>query len=707
MTAEKEPPKAPSSFTDRLAQWNERDERTNASALDVVRLGRSSDFLRLGATKRYSMNRHSSGQRSSVSKTNSGSISEGGIPKPPEMSPTNTPILMKKNDSPVVLKKTSKISSSSKASSSDCISELHPLQVARTRLRKKQGNVSTRKVRTNTVRAIHLDELDADFTPPVIEKSPEAEKVLRAALANNFVFEKLVPAAMDQLIRAFEPTSPYNNGDVIIQQGDQGDFFYVVESGDVSFEVNGHVVGSAKDGASFGELALLYTCPRAATVKATTTTTTLWRLEQTIFRYVLQSKARESKAGKYNLLKNINFFQQMEESDVQRCVNVMTPRKYEPGEFIVRKGEDGDAFYVVESGELTVTDITVGETTYEDVTLGPGDFFGERALVKNEARAANVVGVTAGTLFSIDRDTFERVCGSFVRLILKSQDKSRLSGLKVVKAAKLDTESVTELTQYLGDEMYRKGKEIFREGKKTKPALYMVREGSIQVQYSNGEEKIIKEGGYFGEDHLLADAKGTVLEDGMILAKYSATALEHNSICAILTLRDCRKVFDTKNIQLSEGLDDEDYTGMAVEEDEEFRNFVGRRASQRLSVNMDALRHSLVRESVLGEGQFGEGKTSYLFLGFTNGIAVPNILFDCLFPIVIVWEVSTDMTEFSDTSNFALKIQAKDDTSRVSYSAIQAIKRECQILGSLDHPFIVDLVHYYEDEVRDSRFWRS
>ena len=57
------------------------------------------------------------------------------------------------------------------------------------------------------------------------------------------------------------------------------------------------------------------------------------------------------------------------------------------------------------------------------------------------------------------------------------------------------------------------------------------------------------------------------------------------------------------------------------------------------------------------------------------------------------------MSEFSDSSKFALKIQAKDDSNRVSYSAIQAVKRECKILGSMDHPFIVDLVHYYEDEV--------
>jgi len=37
---------------------------------------------------------------------------------------------------------------------------------------------------------------------------------------------------------------------------------------------------------------------------------------------------------------------------------------------------------------------------------------------------------------------------------------------------------------------------------------------------------------------------------------------------------------------------------------------------------------------------------------------------------------------------------------RAEHTAIDAIKRECQVLASVDHPFVVDLVHYYEDEVR-------
>ena len=58
------------------------------------------------------------------------------------------------------------------------------------------------------------------------------------------------------------------SGDVIIQQGDEGDNFYIIDQGSVDIYVNGARVVSLSEGASFGELALIYGTPRAATVMA-------------------------------------------------------------------------------------------------------------------------------------------------------------------------------------------------------------------------------------------------------------------------------------------------------------------------------------------------------------------------------------------------------------------------------------------------------
>ena len=87
------------------------------------------------------------------------------------------------------------------------------------------------------------------------------------------------PRIVTILTKAFEKIHVHS-GEVIIKQGDQGDYFYVISKGKVKFEVNDKAVGAAGPGKSFGELALLYTSPRAASAVAVTNPTTLFRVDQ-------------------------------------------------------------------------------------------------------------------------------------------------------------------------------------------------------------------------------------------------------------------------------------------------------------------------------------------------------------------------------------------------------------------------------------------
>lgn len=117
------------------------------------------------------------------------------------------------------------------------------------------------------LKVVFAKPFDADmstFSPPFYSHT-DAEKVfLEKALLKNFVFEDLSHRELMPLIHAFVKEN-VEAGTKIITEGEQGDYFYVVESGAVEFSVNGKVVGEpATAGDSFGELALLYTCPRAA-----------------------------------------------------------------------------------------------------------------------------------------------------------------------------------------------------------------------------------------------------------------------------------------------------------------------------------------------------------------------------------------------------------------------------------------------------------
>lgn len=78
------------------------------------------------------------------------------------------------------------------------------------------------------------------------------------------------------------------------------------------------------------------------------------------------------------------------------------------GEVIVRQGDIGDDMYLIESG---LADVRIGRGLAEGVTvatLGPGDFFGEIALLTGEERIADVVAAEPMTLLRLDRDSYDR-----------------------------------------------------------------------------------------------------------------------------------------------------------------------------------------------------------------------------------------------------------------------------------------------------------
>ena len=234
------------------------------------------------------------------------------------------------------------------------------------------------------------------FTLPVYPKSDEERDFILKVLSESFIFADLQDRELKSIVDAFEKKS-FESDAEILQQGDEtADYFYIIYKGDVTYIVDGNEVGSSTAGTSFGELSLLYSCPRAATVKARGDCTT-FRVDQKSFRSVLQKKNMQTAEQKLDLLKKAEFLKDMEIFDLQKLSSAMTPVSFEPGDCLVKKGDAGDAFFLIQDGEVKVTDITVGNSKFEDASLHAGDYFGERALITSEPRAANVIAVRKWT----------------------------------------------------------------------------------------------------------------------------------------------------------------------------------------------------------------------------------------------------------------------------------------------------------------------
>ena len=124
--------------------------------------------------------------------------------------------------------------------------------------------------RRGAVSAEPIKEEDAaSYVKKKIEKDEATMSSLSKAISQNVLFSHLDDGERSEIFDAMF-CKEAEEDETIITQGDEGDNFYIIDVGSVDVYVNGSKVVTLTDGASFGELALIYGTPRAATVKAVT-----------------------------------------------------------------------------------------------------------------------------------------------------------------------------------------------------------------------------------------------------------------------------------------------------------------------------------------------------------------------------------------------------------------------------------------------------
>uniref|UniRef100_A0A665TPX3 cAMP-dependent protein kinase type II regulatory subunit n=1 Tax=Echeneis naucrates TaxID=173247 RepID=A0A665TPX3_ECHNA len=263
------------------------------------------------------------------------------------------------------------------------------------------------------------DDEDDDAEPRVVHpKTDEQRRRLQDACKDILLFKTLDQEQSSEVLDAmFEVlVKPQEH---IIDQGDDGDNFYVIEKGvyDIFVQKEGVPVqvGKYDNKGSFGELALMYNTPRAATIIATQEGA-LWGLDRATFhRLIVKNNAKKRKMYEA-FIDCVPLLNSLELCERMKIVDVLGGRGFKDGERIITQGDKADCFYIVESGEVKImikTNVSAVQDNaeVEVARCTRGQYFGELALVTNKPRAASVYAVGETKCLVIDIQAFERLLG--------------------------------------------------------------------------------------------------------------------------------------------------------------------------------------------------------------------------------------------------------------------------------------------------------
>ncbi|NXU35114.1 KAP0 kinase, partial [Drymodes brunneopygia] len=265
---------------------------------------------------------------------------------------------------------------------------------------------------------VYTEEDAASYVRKVIPKDYKTMAALAKAIEKNVLFTHLDDNERSDIFDAMFPVT-YIAGETVIQQGDEGDNFYVVDQGEMDVYVNSEWATSVGEGGSFGELALIYGTPRAATVKAKTNVK-LWGIDRDSYRRILMASIPSKPGGntlrKRNMyekfLSKVSILESLDKWERLTVADALEPVQFEDGQKIVVQGEPGDEFFIILEGTAAVLQRRSENEEFVEVgRLGPSDYFGEIALLMNRPRAATVVARGPLKCVKLDRPRFERVLG--------------------------------------------------------------------------------------------------------------------------------------------------------------------------------------------------------------------------------------------------------------------------------------------------------
>lgn len=258
-----------------------------------------------------------------------------------------------------------------------------------------------------------------------VPKSLETRANLDKALSSNIMFSHLEADQLSQIFAAmFEVRFKAN--EIVFRQGDEGDRFYVIERGECDVYAmkpggtSTQHVAQYISGSAFGELALIYDCPRISTVKARTDVV-LWAIERVAFRSIIMETTMKARKIHETFLEKVPLLSHLTKAERAIVADSLTIEQYWDGDIIVQQEDEGDKFYIIVEGtvEISRSSEIVGR-------LEVSQYFGEIALLTDRPRSATITAIGNTKCVCLDRGSFNRLLGPIEDILRRNMEMYNL-----------------------------------------------------------------------------------------------------------------------------------------------------------------------------------------------------------------------------------------------------------------------------------------
>uniref|UniRef100_A0A8C4UHT8 cGMP-dependent protein kinase n=1 Tax=Falco tinnunculus TaxID=100819 RepID=A0A8C4UHT8_FALTI len=254
------------------------------------------------------------------------------------------------------------------------------------------------------------------FEKARVRKDSSEKKLITDALNKNQFLKRLEPHQIRDMVECmYERT--FQQGSYVIRQGEPGNHIFVLKEGSLEVFQQNKLLSSIPAWTAFGELAILYNCTRTASVKAITNVKT-WALDREVFQNIMRVTAQTRQEQYRNFLRSVSLLKNLPEDKLTKIMDCLEVEYYDKGDYVIREGEEGNTFFIIAKGKVIVTQSTADHSQPQLIkNLQKGDYFGEKALISDDVRSANVIADEYNVeCLVIDRETFNQTVGTYEEL---------------------------------------------------------------------------------------------------------------------------------------------------------------------------------------------------------------------------------------------------------------------------------------------------